>query len=401
MVIGIDASRAFDKERTGTENYSFALINALAKLKTKTQFIVYLRPNSNIDQKDWPDNFRFVTLSLPRLWTQVGLAAATFIYKMDVLFVPSHTLPVIHSRNLKTVVTVHDLGAEYLPKTHQLKQRLYLKWITNFQLKSATKIIAVSNATKNDLIQKVHIPSSKIEVIYEGVNREVFRVIKDDILRDVLKHFDVEDQKYFLFVGTIQPRKNLIRLIEAFSRFTAGPVSSVSLVRPHPDLIGTAVEARDPSSLPPASLKLVLVGAKGWMFDQIYALPKKLGIEDKVKFLGRVSDTELATLYRGSKGLVYPSLFEGFGLPILEAFACGCPVLTSNISSMPEIAGEAAILVDPYSVDDIVKGMIRIINQELRVRLIKAGLAQVDKFSWENCAQKTLAVLEEVANATS
>ena len=143
-------------------------------------------------------------------------------------------------------------------------------------------------------------------------------------------------------------------------------------------------------------LQLVIAGSKGWLSNKIYKLPKRLGIEHKVKFLGYVADEKLPALYSGAKALLFPSLFEGFGLPILEAQACGCPVLTSNTSSMPEVAGKGAIYVDPYNIDDIVKGMERLKREGERGKLIKAGFENIKRFSWEKCARETLRVFGDL-----
>src|SRR3989344_6149374 len=281
MVIGFDASRAFVLGRTGTENYSYQLLLSLAKLDQTNRYLIYIRPGAQISLKDWPQNFQFKTIKWPRLWTQGGLALQSAIDNIDVLFVPAHTLPVVRKPGLKTVVTVHDLGVEYLPAMHQLKQRLYLSYMQKAQLKGATKIIAVSKATKEDLIKKIGIDPKKIEVIYEGYDSSKFKVQSSKFKND-----------YFLFVGTIQPRKNLERIIRAISYINA---------------------------------HLVIAGQKGWLSNEIYELPKKLGIEDRVKFLGYVPDEKLPALYSAANALVFPSLFEGFGLPILEAQASGCP----------------------------------------------------------------------------
>src|SRR3990167_1162494 len=172
MIIGFDGSRAFNKHKTGTENYSFQLLQHLSKIDTENNYVIYIRPGFEIE-KGWPGNFKFKVLNFKLLWTQVGLALSTFTDKLDVLFVPSHTLPLIRKPGLKTVVTVHDLGAEYLPGLHQLKQVLYLKLMTHYQLKSAEKIIAVSKATKEDLVKKIGIRSGKIKVVYEGIAKQL------------------------------------------------------------------------------------------------------------------------------------------------------------------------------------------------------------------------------------
>lgn len=360
MLIGFDGSRAFRKNKTGTEEYSYQLLKALSKIDHKNRYSVYVRelPTTCLPagkaNYQLPTNFSIRKISWPRFWTQGGLAIQTFRDRLDVLFVPSHTLPIIRNPGLKTVMTVHDLGVEYLPKLHQLKQQIYLKYITRYQLKSATKLIAVSKATKDDLVKRARIDPRKISVIYEGYDKKLF---KPDTKASSLS-------PYYLFVGTVQPRKNLERLIKAFAR-TSG-------------------------------VKLVIAGSRGWLADEIYKLPKKLKIEDRVKFLGYVQDKDMPALYSGAIALLFPSLFEGFGLPLLEAQACGCPVLTSNVSSMPEVAGKGAVLVNPYDVNDIVKGMNRIKNKELRIKLIKAGFENIKRFSWERCARETLKVLENI-----
>ena len=355
--IGFDGSRAFNQAKTGTENYSYHLLVNLAKIDHVNRYIVYLRPGSNHRTFKWPENFQFEIINFPRLWTQVGLALQTFKDNLDLLFIPAHAAPLIHIKGLKTVITVHDLGAEYLPKAHQLKQRLYLKLITKFQLKNASKLIAVSTATKIDLVKKIGINPHKISIVHEGYNEKLFKPAKSDTQASSL-------MPYFIFVGTVQPRKNLERIIKAFALYLRGEI------------------------------KLVIVGSKGWLSDEIYKLPKKLGIEDSVKFLGYVSDGDLPKLYSQAQALVFPSLFEGFGLPILEAQACGCPVLTSKISSMPEVGGKGVVYVDPYSVDDIIRGMKEVSKN--REKVVKAGFGNIKRFSWEKCARETLKVLESL-----
>lgn len=390
MVIGFDASRAFGEVRTGTENYSYQLLKALSKIDQKNQYLIYTRSLTDhissmiIELMKLSKNFKVVEIPRKRFWTQGGLTLQTFKDNLDVLFVPAHTLPLIRKPGLKTVVTVHDLGSEYLPAMHQLKQRLYLSFMQKYQLKTATKIIAVSNATKKDLVKRIGINPKKVSVIYEGYDNKLFK-----------PHHNLQPKTYYLFVGTVQPRKNLERLIKAFSRYVArGPASSVS--RRASSLTSfAAATRREPSSLSPLATTLVIAGSKGWLSDEIYKLPKELGIEERVKFLGYVQDKNLPALYSGAIALVFPSLFEGFGLPILEAQACGCPVITSNVSSMPEVAGKGAILVDPCDIDAISHAMIRVKGKAEREKLMKNGFENIKRFSWEKCAAQTLEVLEK------
>lgn len=420
MIIGFDGSRAFVAGRTGTENYSYQLLLNLSKIDKENQYIVYVRPDARTDVQNWPKNFQFKIINWPRLWTQGGLSIQTFQDNLDVLFVPAHTLPIIKKPGLKTVVTVHDLGSEYLPSMHQVKQRLYLGLMQKFQLKTASQIIAVSEATKKDLVKKIGIERNKIKVVYEGYDEELIKPVKGDRLVNGLRQYDLEPRKYFLFVGTVQPRKNLERLIRAYAIWSGSFSRKAPLARPDRSLrvgfapidnliIDSSVRETAPVALAGLNFaipKLALVGSKGWLSDEIYQLPKQLGIKDQVKFLGYVSEKDLPALYSGALALTFPSLFEGFGLPILEAQACGCPVLTSNISSMPEVAGKGAVYVDPYSVDDIVKGMESLqavgnppearLAKGGRQQLVKAGFENVKRFSWEKAASETLEVLENI-----
>ncbi|MCR4305787.1 MAG: glycosyltransferase family 4 protein, partial [Candidatus Daviesbacteria bacterium] len=339
--------------------------------------------------RGWPATFQFKEISWPRLWTQGGLGFQTFKDKLDVLFVPAHTLPLIRKPGLKTVVTVHDLGSEYLPSMHQLKQQLYLGFMQKFQLKTATQIIAVSKATKIDLINRVGINPKKVSVVYEGYDKNLFKRVNDDILVNSLRQYNLRSGEYFLFVGTVQPRKNLERLIRAFAKYSSNEVRSYH--KNYHNFQGR-FSLRSNNN----SMHLAIIGQKGWLSDEIYKLPKKLGIEERVKFLGYVPDQDLPALYSGAAALTFPSLFEGFGLPILEAQACGCPVLTSNASSLPEVGGQGALYVNPASVDDIVKGMERLQATGYRQQLIKKGWENVSRFSWEKCARETLQVLENI-----
>ncbi len=418
MVIGYDASRAFIKDRTGTENYSFQLLKSLIKIDKKNRYVIYLRANFDQSSKEALIKELEITGTNPRkipetnrikwhvikdyrLWTQKGLATQTFKEKLDVLFIPAHTLPIFRQPGLKTVVTVHDLGSEFLPKMHQLKQRLYLSFMQKLQLRGATKIIAVSNATKDDLVQKIGLSPSKISVVYEGYDQNLFKPVKGDTLKNRLKQWDIVPSSYFLFVGTVQPRKNLERLIRAFDRILRLETRNLKLdIEARSSNLDTNFNLQGQTSnfqSLTSNLKLVIVGSKGWLSDEIYALPKKLGIEDRVKFLGRVEDHDLPYIYSGAISLVFPSLFEGFGLPIIEAQACGVPVITSNTSSMPEIVGDSAILVDPYDIESIYSAMVKITtNHELTYQLTNKGFENIKRFSWEKAASDTLKILEAI-----
>ena len=369
MIIGIDASRAVISHKTGTENYAFSLIKAIAKIDPHSEYRLYFNSKNEVGLVN-QENFKEVPIYSPKLWTQYRLSKEMFLNKIDILFVPAHTLPVLRPRNLKTVVTIHDLGAQYLKEYHQFPHRLYLNKTTEYAIGNATEIITVSHSTEKEMIEDYKGDPGKITVIYEGYDREVYHFdrIKNatDENQNVLTRYKI-DKPYLLFVGTIQPRKNIKRLIKAFSKIDNN------------------------------ELILVLAGKKGWMFEDIIQLPSKLGISDRVRFLDYVKGEDLPYLYYQAQVFVFPSLCEGFGIPLLEAMALGCPVVTANLSSMPEVVGEAGYLVDPYSVESIKKGIEEVINNKKRRKeMQKAGQIRAEEFSWEKAASETLKVFEKI-----
>lgn len=357
MLIGIDASRSEVKDKTGTENYSSELIKAMLALPEakKHKFRLYNR-----------DNIRW-----PRLWTQGGLALEIWKRPPEVLWVPAHTLPVLRQTKIKTVVTIHGLEYEYLPEYYQFPQKLWLNMSTEYAVKQADKLIAVSEWTKKQLVERLGADEKKITVIYEGVsNKYMKKKFSSEYLRQIRYKYSLA-KEYILFVGTIQPRKNLIRLIEAFASFIPGLKNS-----------------------PNRECWLVIAGKLGWMYDEILAAPKKFGVEKQVKFIGRVAEADLAAIYHDARLFVWPSLMEGFGLPVLEAMSVGVPVIISNRGALPEVAGEAGLLVDPENTLEIAQAMKLILeNEDLRQGLIEKGFRQVKKFSWEKAAKETLAIL--------
>jgi len=365
MLIGIDASRAAAEEKTGTENYSWNLIQALARIDTKNRYALYFNKIPPFFEISQP-NFSTKVIGAPKFWTQGRLAWECLIHPPDILFVPAHTVPVIRRPSLKTIVTVHDLGAEFLAEYHKFPQKIYLNWSTRYVVSHATHLIAISEFTKKDLKRALKVQSKRISVVYEGADRKIFYPRSDLEVEQVKAKYGLA-KNYFLYVGTIQPRKNLVRLIEGFAK---------------------------------AGLKnvdLVLAGSRGWLYEDIYKVPEKISVSNYTRFLGYVNDEDLAALYSGAICLAFPSLYEGFGLPILEAFASRCPVFTSKIGAMAEVAGEAAILVDPYDVGEIATGLKRLASDEkLRSSLIRRGEQRTKDFSWEKAARETIAVFEKV-----
>jgi glycosyltransferase involved in cell wall biosynthesis len=291
------------------------------------------------------------------------------LHPPDVLFVPAHVLPLHHPA--ASVTTVHDLGYLHYPEAHRSADRRYLDWSTAWSARQSTAVIADSRATKEDLIRAYGVARDRIHVIYLGARRDLARVGDTSAIAGARARYGV-GERYLLYVGTLQPRKNLARVVEAFRRLVAAGRSS--------------------------GVQLVLAGKKGWLYEDLFALVRESGLEDRVLFPGYIEDADLAQLMSGAIAFVFPSLYEGFGMPVLEAQACGAAVMTGKNSSLPEVAGDAALLVDPLDVDAIAEAMQRLVDDEdLRQELVRRGYENVKRFSWEKCARETLAVLESVA----
>ncbi len=388
MIIGFDGSRAFVTQRTGTENYSFNLLTQLLHVDRKNVYKIYLRLPAEVIQtkpgiKAWlthvteslprTQNFRLVLITNKRLWTQAGLAWELWQRTPDVLFIPAHTLPYIRKKSIKTVVTIHDLGYEYLPQYHKFPHRLWLNKSTEYAVAHADKLIAVSEATRDDLMRKLKAEEKKITVIYEGVGMRLDPASLVNSKWEVARTKYSVGTHYIIFVGTIQPRKNLIRLIQAFRQLVDD----------------TAVKELYPK------LQLILVGRKGWLDKAIYEEAEKQQIPDRVLFLGHVPDDEAATLVKSALCFAFPSLFEGFGIPILDSQSYGTPVLTSNQKPMTEVGGDAALYIDPLSVEAITQGLKKLVTDRKYAELLRQkGLQNVKRFSWEKAAKETLKVLE-------
>ncbi|OQY46460.1 MAG: hypothetical protein B6242_07695 [Anaerolineaceae bacterium 4572_78] len=359
MIIGIDGSRAALAYHTGTETYSYQLILAMSRLATpdlRLRIYTHQIPQPTV----WVQSPFVETrvIPFPRLWTHIRLAYEITINPPDVLFVPAHVLPLYC--HVPAVVTVHDLGYLQHPETHTPFQRWYLNWTTKRHTRIANHIIADSFATKHDLIQYYHTNKSMIHVVHLGIDPNLKPVDDTNIRVKYGLKYD-----YVFYMGTLQPRKNLKRLIEAYA-----------MISPH------------------HAVNLVLAGKKGWLYYDLFEYVQQLNLDKRVIFLGFVPENDKAGLISGAIAYAFPSLHEGFGLPLLESYACGTPVLTSNVSSMPEIAGDASFIVDPYSVTAIASGLnCLILYPKLREKLVKKGFERVKYFSWDNTAQQIMAIL--------
>lgn len=352
--------------------YSVHVIREMLREGQEHSFRLYTNGEPPPDLFDLP---RSGVRSIPfrRLWTHVRLSAEMVVHAPDVLFVPAHVLPLIHPA--ASVVTVHDLGYLRYPEAHEPAARRYLDWSTRWNGRQAAAVLADSQATKADLMQAYGVREDKIHVVYLGRDASLEQVANPLRLASIRAKYDLA-QRYLLYVGTLQPRKNLVRVVQAFSCVASRPELS--------------------------DVQLVLAGKKGWLYDALFEQVTREGLAERVIFPGYVPDEELPALLSAATAFVFPSLYEGFGIPVLEAGGCGLPVITSNTSSLPEVAGDAALLVDPHDVDAIAEAMYRIVtDRELAAELTRRGHENVKRFSWEKCARETLAVLESVARPGS
>lgn len=364
MLIGIEAERANTSQKTGVEHYAKQLILHLAEIDKINFYVLYLRTKPETWLKNLPANFKVKVIPFPVFWTQIRISWEMLMHPVDVLLIPASALPLIHPK--KSVVTVHDIGWHYFPASFTWFMRNFLEWSTRFAAKRASKIIAVSESTKKDLVKFYGVDNEKIVKIYHGFSSEAVGASFSHPLSGTGGQALPLQQPYVLFLSTIQPRKNLEGLIEAFRL----------LKNWNPEL----------------PQKLVVVGKPGWKFEPILQSIEKN--KDIVVYLNHVSDGDRLAIMSKADLLVLPSFYEGFGMQILEAFAAGIPVATSNVSSMPEVAAGAAVYFDPKNKDDMAKVINMVLtDKSLAENLREKGRERLKDFSWEKCARETLQVL--------
>jgi len=301
-------------------------------------------------------------------WHQAGVTWAARRAKCSLLHLPSGVGPL--RSTLPSVVTVHDLAALRFPEFFRSWHGGYIRLVLPHLARTARAVIADSSATKADVVEFLHVPEARVAVVPLAVRAGIGEVADDSTAAHEVRARYALPGRFVLAVGTIEPRKNLKRLLEAVRRMATRPGGQ--------------------------DIALVHAGPGGWLTDDVAQAASALG-NGRVRFLGHVSTADLAALYSLADCCAYPSLWEGFGLPVLEAMACGCPVLTSRASALPELAGGAALLVDPTSTEEIEEGLTRLWTDEsLRARLKQRGLARAREFSWERAARETVAVYDAV-----
>ncbi|MFA5188633.1 MAG: glycosyltransferase family 1 protein [Patescibacteria group bacterium] len=375
MKIGIDCRTILNTqfgELAGVGHYTYYLLKYLLDMDKVNEYVLFFydhrikvpefeQPNVKIVYFPGLENIG----KIPFFYRHWFIPQILRLYRLDLYHNPANIIPIFHFK--KSLITVHDLAVYKHPEWFPGRQFFNLRILMPWSFSKARKIIAVSQSTKDDLIKLFGVKKEKIEVIYEGVEDYTKISIDESKLSEKVKLAD----QFFLFIGSLEPRKNLARLVEAFAEF-----------------IKTA---------PDKNIKLILAGKKGWKYEPIFEAIDRFGLHDKVIYLGYITLEEKVYLLKKAIALTYPSLYEGFGLPIIEAMNLGVPIITSNVASIPELVIDNALLIDPYDVQAIKEAMQKIVgDKELRKSLAKKSQGIAQNFTWQECAKKTLAVYESL-----
>ena len=375
MIIGIDVRMLARGTRSGIEEYTINLLSNMISLdnnieyrlfyngykKAKLEYDFLKAPNVQLKEFKIPNRLldtSFQFLNYPKINRMLG--------DIDLFFSP-HIFSSSVSKKCRTLTTFHDLSFENYPKFYSAgKNYWHFSMNPKKQAYTADKIIAVSQSTKDDLINIYNIEPKKIKVIYSGIGLKYGISNLESRIMEVKKKYDLPDD-YILYLGTLEPRKNIIGLIKAF------------------EILNSKFQIHH------SKFQLIIAGSKGWLYKDIFKTVQNSPEKDNIIFTGFIDDKDKSTLYELADLFVYPSFYEGFGFPPLEAMACGTPVITSNFSSLPEAVGDAAITINPYNIDELARAMEMVLtDKKLKDILTERGFEQIKKFSWQNCARETL-----------
>jgi glycosyltransferase involved in cell wall biosynthesis len=409
MNVGIDIRPLLEHKRSGVGEYVYQLLNAVFDADKENQYFLFYNSFKKVDDllpKEWKSlsNVYFCGFSWPnkffnfclkffgwpkvdRLMSSRGakrrsnpmgsdmneIAAPRQVGarndKLDTFFIPNLNFIAL-SRGVKKFITVHDLSFERYPPFFSWKRRLW-HWFVNPRrlIRGCDKIIAVSENTKRDLVELYKVTAEKIKVVYSGVRQESGIMNQESEIEEVKKKYNLPEN-FILFLGTLEPRKNIEGLVRAFEIL------------------------KENYQLPITNYRLLIVGPKGWMYKKILARAAKSPFRGDIRFVSYIDPEEKFAFYKAAKIFIYPSFYEGFGFPPLEAAAAGTPVIASTASSLPEIMGEAALMVDPYNPAEMAKAMAECLTDEnLRAILVEKGKKQAEKFSWGKCVEETIKIL--------
>jgi glycosyltransferase involved in cell wall biosynthesis len=369
MRIGIDAT-ALPPRLYGAGNYIAHLIRSLPLIDETNEYLAFVKPD-NVTLMARRENLRIVQATLASrvlriAWEQTFLPLLARRYRLDVLHSPHYTMPFL--RPCPTVVTFHDMTFFLYPHMHRFYKKIFFQAAIRLSAKRADAIIADSESTRQDILRVLRSDDKIVTVVPLGVS-DAFRQHHDQTGSERMLQKYHLPPRFILSVGVLEPRKNLLTLLHAFKSLAERGIEH----------------------------SLVIVGQRGWMNDKVFEVAKDLTLSSRVIFTGYVPERDLPFLFSSAEVFVYPSTYEGFGLPVLEALACGIPVITSNVSSMPEIVGDAGILVNPLDEVELADAMQRVLTDRvLHAKLARDGRARSKMFSWERTARETLMVYERV-----
>jgi glycosyltransferase involved in cell wall biosynthesis len=363
--IAINAADLDHDRIDGTRIYIHNVLKKIGSLDQKDQFLIYHKGKFN-PQLSFPiyKNYKVIKLQNTPYWTQTRFAWEINKTKPDVLWMPMHSLPYLRSKKTKTFVTVHDLAFKFFPQFFPKKDLRRLNHFTDYAVNNADGIIAISNSTKNDILKLYpKIKEEKIKVIYHGYDKDLFNTnVSKDQIEKITAKYHVPYAKYIVYVGALQPRKNLEVLIDAFESMN-----------------------RDEAY---KDIGLVIAGDFGWLYKDVV---EKARNQKNVTVIGKFETKDLPALVSGATAFVLPSLYEGFGLPILEAMACGVPVIAADNSSLSELVGEGGLLFEACSSEKLAETLKKLLKDDkLKNDLRTKGLERANQFSWEKCAKETL-----------
>ncbi len=387
MKIGIDARTILNPEKgeaIGIGHYTYQLIRYLLQIDQENEYVLFFdfrvrekdvkkftKPNVKIKFYPFSDYKKY----LPGAYNEILGSATLAKEHLDVIHTTSPLSRIPISYRGKTIVTVHDLAIYKVPEVFPKIRRTKMKATLSLMVNKANKIITVSESTKKDVTEIFHYPEKDIQVVHSGFDKRLFEEPKISREKTLAQYGVNHNKKYILFLGTIEPIKNITRLFEAFKNFQDQWLKKNK----------------------EKEYQLVLAGKNGWLASEYKQIAKNIGIAKDVIFTGYVVGDELVPLFKNADFFIMPSLYEGFGMTVLEAFATKTPAIVSNVSSIPEVAGEAALLVDPWNVKDITEAMMNFSqNEELKDKYRKLGSEQLKKFNWEKCARETLAIYKSI-----
>jgi len=366
MLIGIDASRANRRQKSGVEWYAYNLLDRLFELDHSNQYLLYtpdkLRGAIIPRSANWSE--KILNWPLNRFWTLGRLSWEMLCRKPDILFVPSHTFPLIPAK--KNVITWHDVGYEHYPETYSSFELKSIKLGAKRMVKTADQIIAVSDFTKREIMKFYGVDSQRIAVVPLGLDHRLWQPSSSESVKETLNQLKIK-YPYFVFLSRLSLRKNVIGLIRIYNRFRE--------TQKHP-------------------FNLLLVGSDQPGGQELAAEIKASPYKEEIKKLGWLEIQQLPALLSGARSLLFPSIYEGFGLPVIEAMACGTPVIASNSGALPETVNNAGLLIDTHDFDAFAANMVKVVeDNDFRQGLINRGLARAQEYSWDKCAKETLDVL--------